>query len=524
LVKESDLAKAYSRVLGVPIVKPNSYPNAPLFPDKVPVSFLRENRTVLLGFDGDTLLLALVDPLDRFVPSVVSARLGCAVRIEVAVPIELDAALDRLYPPPVAASVASVTSFEFQAGTMLEQDIERLRDMASEAPVIRLVNEIIQRAVETRASDIHLEAYSTDVCIRYRYDGLLFLEKRRPVAEGPAIISRVKIMAKLDIAERRLPQDGRIQMSVRGTEIDFRVSTVPSANGESIVLRILDRSALTLDYDTLGLDMNLVQAFRQALLRPYGAILVTGPTGSGKTTTLYTGLASLVDTNRNIVSIEDPVEYHLDGVRQIQTQAAIGLTFSGILRSVLRQDPDIIMVGEMRDTETARTAFQAALTGHLVLSTLHTNSAAGAITRLRDMGVEAYLTADLLVGVVAQRLVRLLCNHCKREADDVEFILHRSGVGLPPSSYKTPLLWTAVGCPSCRNTGYHGRRAIGEFLEPSRSVRELIFSNAEEHSINEQAVQDGMTTMFRSGMELAFNGVTTVEEIVRHVRRDDQWW
>jgi general secretion pathway protein E len=329
-------------------------------------------------------------------------------------------------------------------------------------------------------------------------------------------------MAKLDIAERRVPQDGRIQMSVRGTEIDFRVSTMPSANGETVVLRILDRSAIRLDFERIGLERQTVLAFQEALRSPNGTVLVTGPTGSGKTTTLYAGLAALVDTKRNVISIEDPIEYHLDGVRQIQTQSQIGLTFSEILRSVLRQDPDIIMVGEMRDTETARTALQAALTGHLVLSTLHTNSAAGAITRLRDMGVEPYLIAELLVGVLAQRLVRRLCDHCKREQKVTQQKPADSSLHLLQLGYPNHSLWEAVGCPSCRNTGYRGRLAVGEFLQPSQTVKRLILCNSDERTIREQATEDGMKSMFRSGMDLALNGVTTFDEVVRHLRRDDQ--
>jgi general secretion pathway protein E len=520
LVKERELATVYARVLGLSLVEPSSYPEFQILPDIFPASFARENRSIILGFDGDVILVALSDPLDCFVKEVIFAKTGRAVRMCVSVPIELDSAIRRLYPP---SSTKAVTDFGIQSSAALDKDIERLRDMASEAPIIRLVNDIVTRAVETHASDIHLEPYSTDLRIRYRYDGLLFDEGSRPFAEGPAIISRIKIMAKLDIAERRIPQDGRIQMSVRGTEIDFRVSTVPSANGEAVVLRILDRSAIRLDFERIGLERQTVLAFQEALLSPNGTVLVTGPTGCGKTTTLYAGLAALVDTKRNVISIEDPIEYHLDGVRQIQTQSQIGLNFSEILRSVLRQDPDIIMVGEMRDTETATTALQAALTGHLVLSTLHTNSAAGAITRLRDMGVEPYLVAELLVGVLAQRLVRRLCDHCKRERRDTQQKLADSSLHFLQLDYANQSLWEAVGCPSCRNTGYRGRLAIGEFLQPSQALKGLILCNADERTIRIQATKDGMKSMFRCGIDRALNGVTTIDEVLRHVRRDDQY-
>jgi len=515
LVKERQLAEVYSQVLSLPLVTPDDYPKVPLFPDLLPESFVRETKSVAIALDGNTLMLALADPLDRFVRDVVSIRTKYSVSTGVAVPLELDSAINRLFP---TSHTGPVPLRDPQSDFLLERDVERLKDLASEAPIIRLVSDIIQRAVEMRASDVHLEPDSTEFLIRYRCDGVLFVEGRRPAAEAPAILSRIKIMANLNIAERRLPQDGRFQMSVRGAEIDFRVSTMPSTSGEVAVLRILDRTAMTFDFERLGLQRHLVEAFHQALLCPNGLVLVTGPTGSGKTTTLYTGLNALVGTGRNVVSIEDPAEYRLDGVRQIQTHEAIGLTFPEILRSVLRQDPDVIMVGEMRDTETARTAFQAASTGHLVLSTLHTNSASEAITRLRDMGVEGYLVAQLLVGVLAQRLVRRLCDYCKRESRDVEQTFNRFAAIPPLSNVAMGSVWKAVGCQYCRNTGYSGRLAVGEFLEPSNLVRHLIVSNADERTIRAQASKDGMITMLRSGMEVACRGETSIEEVVKQVR------
>src|SRR5439155_16265504 len=294
-----------------------------------------------------------------------------------------------------------------------EEDVERLKDLASEAPVIRLVNQLIARAVETRASDVHLEPFSDRLRVRYRYDGVLHEVEAPPAGLHAAVVSRIKIMARLDIAERRLPQDGRIRLTVRGHEIDFRVSTVPSLHGESVVLRVLDRSAVDLDYAKLGLPDDIIQGLQDALNLPNGMVLVTGPTGSGKTTTLYTGLLQLNSVARNIITVEDPIEYQLAGINQIQVKPQIGLDFVNLLRSILRQDPNVIMIGEIRDLATAEIAVQAALTGHLVLSTLHTNSAAATVTRLRDMGVEDYLIAATLKGVLAQRLVRRLCPSCK---------------------------------------------------------------------------------------------------------------
>jgi general secretion pathway protein E len=433
------------------------------------------------------------------------------VILRVAVPIELEAAFSRLYPdgPTDEAPLEA-------AGEALEEDAERLKDLASEAPVIRLVNQIIARAVETHASDIHLEPFEDRLRIRYRYDGALHEVETQPARLTAAITSRVKIMARLDIAERRLPQDGRIKLAVRGHDIDFRVSTVPALHGESVVLRVLDRSAVAFDYATLGLPAPLVARLAAALDLPNGIVLVTGPTGSGKTTTLYTGLLGLNSVARKIITVEDPIEYQLAGINQIQVKAQIGLSFATLLRSILRQDPDVIMVGEIRDLETAEIAVQAALTGHLVLSTLHTNSAAATIARLRDMGLEDYLLTAVLRGILAQRLVRRLCTQCRRTADAPAelvdlFGLHRFTTG-------TVQLGHPVGCPHCRHTGYRGRLAIAEFLVPNETIERLIFSRADHADIERAAVAGGMTTMFQAGLQAAVTGITTIEEVTRSIR------
>jgi general secretion pathway protein E len=355
--------------------------------------------------------------------------------------------------------------------------------------------------------------------VRYRYDGVLH-EADSPAARlAPAIISRIKIMAKLDIAERRLPQDGRIKLAVRGTEIDFRVSTIPSLYGEKVVLRVLDRSSVTFDYVKLGLPPHVVEAWTKALELPNGILLVTGPTGSGKTTTLYTGLTAINAVSRNIVTVEDPIEYQLNGINQIQTKPQIGLTFAALLRSILRQDPDVIMVGEIRDLETAQIAVQAALTGHLVLSTLHTNSAAATITRLRDMGLEDYLVTAVLRGILAQRLVRRLCDSCKREADAPPELIKRFGLEKRAGNGKIRL-WHPVGCAHCRSTGYRGRQAIAEFLVPDAEIEHLIFSKADQSDIERAAVAAGMITMFNAGLDAALQGTTTIEEVVRSIRAE----
>jgi general secretion pathway protein E len=385
--------------------------------------------------------------------------------------------------------------------------------------VIRLVNQIIARAVETQASDIHIEPFEDRLRVRYRHDGVLHEAEAPPPRLAAAITSRIKIMARLDIAERRQPQDGRIKLAVRGHEVDFRVSTIPSLHGETVVLRILDRTSVVFDYAKLGLPASVVAPLSTALDLPNGIVLVTGPTGSGKTTTLYTGLLALNSIERKIVTVEDPIEYHLAGISQIQVKPQIGLNFASLLRSILRQDPDVIMVGEIRDLETAQIAVQAALTGHLVLSTLHTNSAAATITRLRDMGVEDYLLTAVLRGILAQRLVRRLCTECRREVPAAPEIIRR--FNLEARVTERPIrLWHAAGCPHCRFTGYRGRQAIGELLVPDAELEQLVFSRADQNAIERAAVAAGMRTMFEAGIEAALAGETTLEELTRSIRAE----
>jgi len=406
-----------------------------------------------------------------------------------------------------------------EGGEPLEEDAERLKDLASEAPVIRLVNQIIARAVETQASDIHIEPFEDRLRVRYRYDGALVEADSPPGRLTPAITSRIKIMARLDIAERRLPQDGRLKLAVRGQEVDFRVSTIPSLWGETVVMRVLDRTAVAFDYAKLGLPPAVVAQLTKALDLPNGIVLVTGPTGSGKTTTLYSGLLSLNSISRKVVTVEDPIEYQLRGINQIQIKPQIGLTFATLLRSILRQDPDVIMVGEIRDLETAQIAVQAALTGHLVLSTLHTNSAAATITRLRDMGLEDYLLTAVLRGVLAQRLVRRLCQACRVEVAAAPELVAR--FGLDRRTPERPIrLWHATGCPACRGTGYRGRLAIAEFLHPDAAIERLIFAHADHNEIERAAVAAGMASMFDAGLEAALDGVTTIEEVMRSIRAE----
>ncbi len=515
LITERELAQGFADLLGLPVAPPSRYPVTPVLPDRLTARFLRQARALPLSLDGEVLSVALADPLDPFTPAAIAAATSRVVVAEIAVPVELEAAIDRLYPDGPTAAPET----ESDEGP-LEEDAERLKDLASEAPVIRLVNGIIARAVETRASDIHIEPFEDRLRIRLRNDGLLQEIEPPPARLAAAIVSRIKIMARLDIAQRQMPQDGRIKMAVRGQEIDFRVATIPSLHGETVVMRVLDRSAVALNYDALGLAKGVVERFRTALELPNGIVLVSGPTGSGKTTTLYTGLLGLNAVERKVVTIEDPIEYQLAGIVQSQVKPGIDLTFASLLRAELRHNPDVIMVGEIRDGETAQIAVQAALTGHLVLSTVHTNSAAATIARLRDMGLEDYLLTAVLRGVLAQRLVRRLCPHCRRHEDAPAALVER--FDLRRRKPEGPIrLWHPVGCEHCRSTGYRGRMAIAEFLEPNVAIERLIFERADQGAIERAAVANGMVPMLDAGLDAALSGETALEDVVRSIRASD---
>jgi general secretion pathway protein E len=512
LVTERTLAESWASMLDVSVTNPERYPIDPILPERLRPRFLRAARVMPLAIEpgrhgGGALHLAMADPFDQFTQAAIRLATGYETRVEVAVPIELEAAFDRLYPEEETESEAAPAEAH-------EDDAERLKDMASEAPVIRLVNQIIAKAVESAASDIHIEPFEDRLRIRYRYDGDLQEAETQAARLAPAIISRLKILAKLDIAERRLPQDGRIRIAVRGQDVVFRIATAPSLHGEIIVLRVLDRSAVSFDFAAQGHDAQVIDRLNTALAAPNGIMLVTGPTGSGKTTTLYTALMSLNAAETKIITVEDPIEYQLQGINQIQVRPQIGLGFATLLRSIVRLDPNVIMVGEIRDLETAEISARAALTGHLVLSTLHTNSAAAAITRLRDMGMEDYLLAAVLRGVLAQRLVRRLCDACKISAP------------LPPSlrerhNLASETMCRPVGCPACRNTGYRGRQAIAEFLLPDAEIERLIAARANQAEIEQAAVARGMKTLLQTGMEAVARGETSIEEVLRAVRAEE---
>jgi general secretion pathway protein E len=397
-----------------------------------------------------------------------------------------------------------------------EDDVNHLRDMAFEAPVVRLVNLLVENAISMESSDIHIEPFEDALRIRYRIDGLLYDQETPPRRLQAAVTSRIKIMAEMNIAERRLPQDGRIRVTLQGRRVDIRVSTVPTVHGESIVMRLLDRSSVFLPLERLGFSPATRQRFESLIKRPHGIFLVTGPTGSGKTTTLYAALDKINSADRKILTVEDPVEYQLKGVNQIAVKPKIGLTFANGLRHIVRQDPDVILVGEIRDLETAEISIQAALTGHLVFSTLHTNDAPAAITRLQDMGVEPYLVASVLEGVLAQRLVRRICAACRTPDVPSPADLEALGLEISPDT----LLYRGKGCDDCRGTGYRGRTGIYELFVITEDVRSLILRRASSREIRHLAIEAGMTTLRTDGWQKAREGVTTIEEVLRVTQED----
>jgi general secretion pathway protein E len=516
LVSERDLASALAARLGLRFVTAADFPAVPLLEEKLSPRFLRESHVLPLASRDEVLVLAMADPLDGYAVDALRLISGRELEICVAEPSELEAAIERLYAqgPGMGRVVEEVGE---AGGEALDLDVERLKDLASEAPVIRLVNHLIGRAVEARASDIHIEAFESRLRVRYRVDGVLMEVDPPPNRFRAAIVSRVKIMARLNIAERRLPQDGRIKLAIRGVPIDLRVSTIPTMHGEGVVLRVLDRQEVKLDFAALGLAGRSLARYLEVLERPHGVLLVTGPTGSGKTTTLYASLLRLNSEDKKLLTVEDPIEYQLEGVNQIQVQPGIGLTFAHVLRSILRQDPDIVMIGEIRDVETAEIAVQAALTGHLVLSTLHTNDAAGTITRLLDMGVEDYLLTSTLNGVAAQRLVRTLCVECRRRERALPELVAQLGLERFSDGPEVEL-WQAVGCEACNGTGYRGRTSLVETLVMDDELRRLVLRRAEAKELQRAALSGGMVSMYEDGMQKALLGETTVEEVLRVTR------
>jgi general secretion pathway protein E len=517
LVAERDVAEALATVLDLPMAQADDYPEEAALDETLSPKFLKQARVLPLAETPEGIILAMADPLDDFAVQAVEIATRRTVLRRVAVPADVERAYDRLYGRGGTVIGQIVEGLGEAAVESADEDAERLKDLASEAPVIRMVNALITRAVEARASDIHIEPFENNLRVRYRIDGVLQEVESPPNRFRAAVVSRVKIMAKLNIAERRLPQDGRVKLAVRGKEVDFRVSTLPIMHGESVVMRILDKGSTVFDFSALGFEKDILKVYLEILQRPNGILLVTGPTGSGKTTTLYTSLLRLNTPDKKILTVEDPIEYQLEGVNQIQVKPQVGLTFAHTLRSILRQDPDIIMIGEIRDLETARIAAQAALTGHLVLSTLHTNSAAATVTRLLDMGLEDYLLASTLIGITAQRLIRTLCPHCREPHPALPEMIEE--LQLRRFTDDDPIvLYRPVGCARCNGTGYHGRSGIAEMLVMSDEVRRLTLRRAGEQEIQRAAVEGGMHTLYEDGIRKALKGGTSLEEVLRVTR------
>jgi general secretion pathway protein E len=497
---QRDLLQALSEQLGLSVAAMDGPPAVTPETERLSPRFLRQARALPLSVDGTTLRLAMADPLDFETLSVVRLVTGLTVQPELATEAEILDAIERYYGEEEKEIASSGLDGEESAA-----DLEQLRDMASEAPVIRLVNAMIATAVEKRSSDIHIEPFEKEFRIRYRIDGVLHEQEPPPRELKAAIISRLKLMARLNIAERRLPQDGRIKVKALGREVDLRVSTLPTLYGESVVMRLLDRSASDFyDLHNLGFDPLMLERMEHFTSLPHGIFLVTGPTGSGKSTTLYSALKLINQPDKKIITIEDPVEYQMDGINQIHVNPQIGLTFAAGLRHIVRQDPDVIMVGEIRDRETADVAIRAALTGHFVYSTLHTNDAPSAITRLTDMGVENYLISSSVVAVLAQRLVRVICHECKVDA----------GERMTPMGEMVPS-FRGAGCDRCFGTGYKGRVGIFEMMELSEDIRRLIMANADAGQLTVAAREHGMRSLREDGWLKVATGVTTADEVIR---------
>jgi general secretion pathway protein E len=512
LCSEQDVANAFVESGQFEIVIADQYPLERQLPENISLRFLKNYHVIGLADTQDTVTVALMDPEDSFVLDSIRLATGKQVIAKVGLLSEIDVALEEQYGQ--GRSKMEKILDDLGGDEIGEEDLEHLKDLASEAPVIKMVNLIVQRAIELKASDIHIEPFEESLKVRLRVDGVLQEINAPPVKSTAAVISRIKIMAKLNIAERRLPQDGRIKVQMLGKELDLRISTIPTLHGESVVIRLLDKDNTVLDFEALGFSGKHLKQFAEVLALPHGIILITGPTGSGKSTTLYAALKQLNTSTRKIITVEDPVEYQMEGINQIQAKPQIGLTFASALRSIVRQDPDVIMIGEMRDLETARIAVQAALTGHLVLSTLHTNNAAGGITRLLDMGLEEYLLTSTVNGILAQRLVRKLCPACRQAYPATPELIDDLHLRqIVPEGNIT--LYKPVGCPACTGLGYRGRLAIIEFLPMTNAIRHSVMSHEEAGVIQNIAVSEGMTTLYENGLLKVIQGITTLEEVLR---------
>jgi len=507
-----DVARALATQRGLAYLARDDMPSTLPVVKALSPKYMRQYTVCPVAVDGAAVTVATADPTDVLVIDELRQTLGPELALCVAPADAILTAIERTWGVGAATALQRIVAgVAGQDGDGEEDSAAHLRDLAFEAPVVRLVNHLIDEAVAAEASDIHIEPFESQLRIRFRVDGLLYDQEAPPRRLQASLASRIKLMAELNIAERRLPQDGRIRLTVHGRRMDVRVSTIPTVHGESIVMRLLDRSSVFLPLERLGLGRATAEPFEHLIQRPHGMLLVTGPTGSGKTTTLYAALDKINAPERKIITVEDPVEYQLVGVNQIPVNPRIGLSFASGLRHIVRQDPDVIMIGEIRDLETVEIAIQAALTGHLVFSTLHTNDAASAVTRLQDMGAEPYLVSSVVNGILAQRLVRRVCAQCRVPYEPSTGDLAALGV----AQGERTTLARGAGCAACRGTGYRGRTGIYELLRVNDDIRSLILRRAPAGEIRRQAVDAGMLTLARDGWTKAREGLTTVEEILR---------
>jgi type II secretion system protein E len=512
-ISEDEMLRALSTQLKLQHLKFSEFPKSITEGSYPTVKFMKQYKFVPIGVVDGALKVAMSDPLNEYVMDTLQSFSDMPFDICLSSEKDIIEAIEQYFGSNVQMTNIMEGMREEEAeteGIELQEDVHHLRDMAFEAPIVKLVNMLITRAVEGRASDIHMEPFESNVKVRYRIDGALAEIESLPKRIQPAVISRIKIMSRLNIAERRLPQDGRIKLRVSGRDIDLRVSTIPTIYGESIVMRILDRGTGLIVLEHLGFPESTLERYGKLINTPYGMFLVTGPTGSGKTTTLYASLNRINSVDKKIITVEDPIEYQIEGINQIQIKPQIGLTFANGLRHIVRQDPDIIMVGEIRDIETAEIAIHSALTGHLVFSTLHTNDASGAVTRLLDMGIEGFLVSSSLIGVLAQRLVRVICNACKEPLSPPQEIIDKMGLNEAGIT-----VYHGAGCERCRGTGYRGRTGIFELMTVDGEIRQLILERVSAGIIRKKSVTKGMEVLRESGLQKVRQGVTTIEEVMR---------
>jgi general secretion pathway protein E len=516
-VTQEEVLRALAQQQDLPFLSRDEMPSALPVLKNLSAKYLRTYAVCPVSVEGGSLTVATSDPLNPVVVDELRQTTGLTVKLVVSPPEAVLEAIDRTYDGANATALQRIVEgMDDERAAEGDEDVNQLRDMAFEAPVVRLVNLLVEGAITAEASDIHIEPFEDTLRVRYRIDGILYEQEAPPRRLQAAVTSRIKIMAEMNIAERRLPQDGRIRVNLHGTRVDIRVSTIPTVHGESIVMRLLQRSTVFLPLEGLGFPADTLKRFESLIKRPHGIILVTGPTGSGKTTTLYGALDKINSPGVKIITVEDPVEYQLKGVNQIAVKPKIGLTFATGLRHIVRQDPDVILVGEIRDLETAEIAIQASLTGHLVFSTLHTNDAPAAITRLQDMGVEPYLVASVLEAVLAQRLVRRICPACRVPDTPSAADLDALGVTAPPGTQ----LYRGQGCEQCRGTGYRGRMGIYELFPITEDARSLMLRRVASRDIRQHAVAAGMVTLRMDGWRRACEGLTTVDEILRVTQED----